>query len=300
MSTKISKMETRRNRKGIFFVSPYFLIYCVFGLVPILYTLYLSFTNWDGFSTPTFVGLDNYTRLLQDDLFFKSVGNTFIIWLCSIIPQLILALVLAIILNEKFIKGKNFFRATYYFPNIITPVTVGLLFALLFDWQTGTVNKILLDLHIIDDPVNWLKNPIWSRLIISFLMCWQYFGYNMLFFLAGLQGIPSSVYEAAQVDGANKFQTTIKVTLPLLKPVLVFVGLTSIIGGLQLFDQAMMMGTGPENSTLTMVMYLYNTAFKNFDYGYGSAIAYGIFVIILLATVITQILTKIMRRRSEG
>lgn len=288
MGSKINK-----SHYGYLFVSPFFLGFAVFGLAPILYTLYLSFTKWDGFSDPAFIGLKNYTRLLQDSFFYQSIFNTLVIWIISIVPQLVLALVLALILNEKFIRGKHFFRAVYYFPHIITPVTLGVMFSLMFDWQTGSVNKILMNIGLIDQPVNWFNSPWWSRTIVALVTCWQYFGFNMIVFIAGLQSIPEEVYEAAEVDGATRLQSTMKITLPMLRPVFLFTFITSVIGGLQIFDSALMIGNGPDNATRTMVMYLYETAFKNFDYSYGATIAYGIFIVVMFFTLITAKASKL-------
>lgn len=291
-------MNSKLNKYyfGYIFVAPFFISFAVFGLVPILYTLYLSFTNWDAFNDPAYTGFGNYTRLLHDTAFYQSIGNTLIIWIFSIVPQLIIAITLAIILNEKFIRGKHFFRAIYYFPNIITPVTLGVLFSLIFDWQTGSINKLLTTIGLVEDPINWFNNPWWSRLIVAAVICWQNFGFNMIVFIAGLQSIPDEVYEASQVDGANGWQKTWYVTIPLLRPVFIFTLITSVIGGLQLFDSPYMIGNGPNNTTRTMIMYLYETAFKNFNFGYGAAIAYGVFVIVMCFTAVTVWLT---RRREQ-
>ncbi|MBO7748103.1 sugar ABC transporter permease [Paenibacillus sp. MWE-103] len=282
MGSKVNK-----SYYGYFFVAPFFIGFAVFGLAPILYTLYLSFMKWDGFTDPVYVGFANYTRLLHDTFFYQTIWNTLIIWVLSNTPQLILALLLALILNEKFIRGKHFFRAVYFFPHIITPVTLGVIFSLMFDWQTGSINKLLMDLGIVHDPINWFNSPWWSRLIASAVICWQYFGFNMIVFIAGLQGIPNEVYEAAEIDGASKTQTALYITLPLLRPVFLFIFITSVIGGLQLFDAPLMLGDGPDNTARTMVMYLYETAFKNFDYSYGAAVAYGIFFVVMIFTAIT-------------
>lgn len=282
-------MNAKVNKSifGYLFISPFFIGYAVVGLVPILYTFYLSFTKWDGFSDPVYVGLANYERLIHDSFFYQTIGNTLIIWVFSIVPQLILALFLALVLNEKFIRGKHFFRAVYFFPHLITPVTLGVLFSLMFDWQTGSINKILMEIGILDDPYNWFNNPWWARGIAAAVICWQYFGFNMIIFVAGLQSIPGEVYEAAAVDGASKKQIAWKITLPLLWPVFLFVFITSVIGGLQLFDAPLMLGDGPGNTARTMIMYLYQTAFKAFDYSYGATIAYGVFAVIMFFTAIT-------------
>ncbi|MGO4273096.1 carbohydrate ABC transporter permease [Paenibacillus sp. TAF58] len=287
----ISKIN--KSNYGYLFVAPFFIGFGIFGLIPILYTFYLSFTKWDGFTDPVYVGLANYSRLLHDTYFYQTIGNTLIIWVMSIVPQLIIALVLAIILNEKFIRGKHFFRAVYYFPHIITPITLGVMFSLMFDWQTGSVNKALMDLGIVSEPVNWFSSPWWSRMIVSGIICWQYFGFNLIVFIAGLQSISEEVYEAAKMDGANKWKSTLHITLPMLRPVFLFTFITSVIGGLQLFDAPLILGDGPNNTTRTMVMYLYQTAFRNFDYSYGATVAYGIFVVIMILTAITAKASKL-------
>jgi ABC-type sugar transport systems, permease components len=285
--------KVNKSYYGYFFIAPFFIGFAVFGLAPILYTFYLSLTKWDGFSDPVYVGWANYARVLQDSFFYQSIGNTLIIWVISIIPQLTLALVLAIILNEKFIRGKHFFRAVYYFPHIVSSITLGVMFSLMFDWQTGSVNKLLLSLGIVSEPVHWFNSPMWSRIIVGLVTCWQYFGFNLIVFIAGLQAIPNEVYEAAEVDGATKMQTVLGITLPMLRPVFLFTLITSVIGGLQLFESALMIGNGPGNSTRTMVMYLYETAFRNFDYSYGAAIAYAIFIVVIFFTLVTARASKL-------
>lgn len=288
MNSKINK-----SNYGYLFVAPFFIGFGIFGLIPILYTFYLSFTKWDGFTDPIFIGVANYTRLLHDTYFYQTIGNTLIIWLMSIVPQLTIALILAIILNEKFIRGKHFYRAVYYFPHIITPITLGVMFSLMFDWQTGSVNKVLMDLGLVDQPVNWFSSPWWSRTIVAGVISWQYFGFNLIVFIAGLQSISDDVYEAAKMDGASKWKSTLYITLPMLRPVFLFTFITSVIGGLQLFDAPLMLGDGPNNTTRTMVMYLYQTAFKNFDYSYGATVAYGIFIVVMILTAITAKASKL-------
>lgn len=299
--SEMMKINTKINKSyyGYLFVSPFFISFAIFGLTPILNSLYLSFTKWKGFADPVLIGWVNYERLITDSLFYKTIGNTLIIWIISIIPQLTVALTLAIILNEKFIKGRHFFRAVFYFPNIVTPVILGLMFALLFDWQTGAVNKMLLAVGLVSEPVHWLNSPTYSRIIVGLVTSYQYFGFNMLIFIAGLQSITQDIYEAAEMDGAKKLQVVFRITLPLLRPVLLFTFITSVIGGLQLFDAPLMIGSGPGNSTMTMVMYLFEVAFKNFDYSYAAAIAFGIFVIIMFFTMISLLATKLKNRGAQ-
>ncbi len=291
------KSKIDKNPYGYYFIAPFFISFIVFGLGPILYSFYLSFTDWEGFYEPTFIGLANYERLLHDTLFFKSILNTLIIWIFSIVPQLTIALTLALILHEKFIRGRHLFHAIYYFPNIITPITLGVMFALIFDWQTGSINQFLLKVGLIDEPFYWMNNVWTSRAIVALTIMFQNFGFNMLVFLAGLQAIPKDLYEAAEIDGASRFQTAIKITIPLIRPVLIFTLITSVIGGLQIFDAPLMLGSGPDNSTVTMIMNLYNAAFVRYEYGYGATIAYGAFVVIAIATVITFLIPGVRKKK---
>ncbi|MDQ0226122.1 carbohydrate ABC transporter permease [Metabacillus niabensis] len=290
----------RKDHYGYLFIAPFFIIFLIFGLYPILYSLYLSFTNWDGFGNPTLIGLENYQRLFGDFFFYKSLGNTLLIWGVSVIPQLTVSLVLAVILHEKFVKGKSLFRAVFFFPNIVTAASLGLLVALIFSWQTGSFNQLLMSLGFIQDPINWADKPMFMRILVSSILFWQYFGYSMIIYIAGLQGISRDLLEAAEIDGASKTKVFFHITLPLLKPIILFQIVTSIIGGMQIFDQPYTLtnGTGnPDNATLTSVMYLYETAFTRYQYGYGSAIAFGLFLVIVIFSILSFTL---MNRRTKG
>lgn len=290
----------RKDHYGYLFIAPFFIIFLIFGLYPILYSLYLSFTNWDGFGNPTLIGLENYQRLFGDFFFYKSLGNTLLIWGVSVIPQLTVSLILAVILHEKFVKGKSLFRAVFFFPNIVTAASLGLLVALIFSWQTGSFNQLLMSLGFIQDPINWADKPMFMRILVSSILFWQYFGYSMIIYIAGLQGISRDLLEAAEIDGASKMKVFFHITLPLLKPIILFQIVTSIIGGMQIFDQPYTLtnGTGnPDNATLTSVMYLYETAFTRYQYGYGSAIAFGLFLVIVIFSILSFTL---MNRRTKG
>ncbi|HEX7065434.1 MAG TPA: sugar ABC transporter permease [Bacillales bacterium] len=290
----------KKSYYGYFFVAPYFIIFLIFSLYPILNSFVLSLSHWDGLGESVYVGFDNYARLLSNPYFYQSILNTFIIWIISIVPELIIALVLAMILNEKFIKGRHLFQAVFYFPNIVTPITIGVLASLLFDWQTGSVNKFLMGLGIIDDPVNWFAHPFIAQVIVATVMCWQWFGFNMLIYMAGLQSIPRTLYDAAEIDGANKFQVATKIVIPLLKPVVMFTVITSIIGGMQIFEVPLVTGTGSGDSTQTMMVYLYEAAFKRFQYGYASSVSYGIFIIILALSFISFKFSKKRQKAPTG
>ncbi|MCJ8009354.1 carbohydrate ABC transporter permease [Lederbergia wuyishanensis] len=285
----------KKDNYGYLFIAPFFIIFCIFGLYPILYSLYLSFTNWDGLNDPAFVGFANYLRAFTDPVFFKSLFNTFFIWIISVIPQLTVSLVLAVILTEKYLKGKEFFRAVYFFPNIVTAASLGLLVSLMFDWKTGSVNQMLLSLGIFDDPYDWKNNPFIMRLIVSTILFFQYFGYSMLIYIAGLQGISHEYSEAAQIDGASKVQVFFKITIPLLRPIILFQVITSLIGGVQIFDQPYMLTQGsgaPDNSTLTSIMYLYRTAFEQNNFGYGATLAFCLFFVIGTLSIISFLVSN--------
>lgn len=245
--------------------------------------------QWDGFGAQQFVGLANYKRLIHDPMFIKSIGNTIFMALLSMIPQMVFGLVLAFLLNQRRLRGSNFFKTVFYFPNLVTAVSLGVLFSLLFNWKAGSVNQVLQSLHIIEDPINWKGSAILSQLIVALVLFWQYFGYYTIIFTAGIRGIPYELFEAAEVDGATKTQTFFKIVLPLMRPIMTFAFVTSIIGGLQIFDLPYTFGGatgGTKASLLTMVMYMYNIAFTNMDYGYGAAISYGLFVIIMIFSII--------------
>ncbi|PTM60070.1 carbohydrate ABC transporter permease [Desmospora activa] len=290
----------RKDNYGYLFIAPFFITFLVFGLYPILYSLYLSFTDWDGFGNPTIIGFENYQRLVGDFFFYKSLFNTLAIWIVSVIPQLTVSLVLAVILHEKFVKGKSFFRAVFFFPNIVTAASLGLLVALIFSWQTGSFNQFLMGLGIIDDPIHWTDKPNFMRGLVSSILFWQYFGYSMIIYIAGLQGISRDLLEAAEMDGASKVRVFFSITLPLLKPIILFQVITSIIGGMQIFDQPYTLTNGsgqPDNATLTSVMYLYDTAFTRYQYGYGSAIAFGLFLVIVVFSILSF---KMMNIRTKN
>jgi multiple sugar transport system permease protein len=285
----------RKDNYGYLFIAPFLIIFLMFHIYPILYSFYLSLTDWDGISAPHFIGIDNYTRALTDSVFYQSLSNTFLIWIPSVIPQLTVSLVLAVILNEKFLKGKDVFRAVFFFPNIVTAASVGLLVSLMFDWQSGSVNHMLVNFGIIQDPIDWKNDPIFMRFLLSSILFFQYFGYSMLLYIAGLQGISSDYSEAAQIDGASKPQVFFMITIPLLKPIIIFQIITSLIGGVQIFDQPFTLTNGvggPDNATLTSVMYLYITAFKQSKYGFGAAIAFCLFVVIVVLSIISFRLTN--------
>lgn len=288
------------------FIAPFFIIYILFSLFPILYSLYISFTNWSGTGATAFVGLENYRYLwTEDPYFWNTIKNTFILML-SCVPLLVVGgMLMGSLLYSKLVRGKRLFQCLNFLPYLTTPVAIGLIFAMLFDWQTGIVNRILESLGLMSTSFDWLGTPWSARMIVIVMIVWRYLGYNMMFFLSGLSGISNEIYEAAEIDGASSVTTFFKITMPLLKNVVVFVVLTSIIGGLQLFDEPKLLLNGwatataeiggPGRCCFTAVWYLYDTAFgTNMRQGLGAAISYSLVLIIAIFSFISY---KVSNRR---
>ena len=284
----------RRQKWAYLFILPFFASFLTFGIYPIFYTFYISFHDYNPLTLQmTFVGLDNYDRLIHSAYFFDSILNTIVIWLFSIIPQLTIAIILSLILNERWVKSKSLLRSVYYFPNLITPVTIGMLFNMLFGYPGGMVNNLMTSIGLFPQAVDFANTPILAKMVGGIAICWQNFGYNIIFITAGLHSISSDVYEAAEVDGANAWQRTRSITLPLLKPIMLYIMITSIIGGLQIFDiPKMLFKDGLGNATRTMVLYMYEAAFENWQFGFGAACAYGIAVVIGFFSLISILVTN--------
>ncbi|ACQ78818.1 binding-protein-dependent transport systems inner membrane component [Beutenbergia cavernae DSM 12333] len=275
-------------------VSPFYLLFLVFGLFPIGYSVFLSFQDWDGIGPMRFVGLAQYQFLLSDPRFWNAVGNTFVIWLISTIPMLFLALVLAFLLHQN-IRFKGFLRVAYFLPNVTSMVAMAIVFGSIFSDSFGIVNSALAGLGI--DQVPWLSSNWGIKVTIAVMVIWRFTGYNAIIYLAGLQAIPTDLYDAAKVDGANGWRIFRSVTVPMLRPVILFTVITSTIGGLSLFTepQVLLGDTGGVGEAgMTIVLYQYNQAFTKFDFGYGSAIAWALFVI---AAVFAIINWRLIRER---
>lgn len=272
-------------------ISPFFILFAIFGLFPIGFALYLAFHSWNGIGEMTWVGWDQFRYLLQDEMFRKSVVVTFQIWFISTIPMLILALILAFLLNQG-IRGRTLYRIGYFLPNVTSLVAIGLVFASIFGNQYGFLNSALQ--WIGADRIEWLNEPWGIKFAIATMVIWRWTGYNAIIYLAGLQSIPEDLYEAARLDGASLRHQFIDITVPLLRPVILFTIITSTIGGLQLFTEPQILvgnGGGTNQEGLTMVLYLYQQAFQQNQFGYGAAIGWGLFVIIVIFSLINWKLT---------
>jgi len=274
-----SSLITPKNAPYVF-VFPAIFFFLLFTAYPIVKSFILSFQKTEG-GTNSFAGLENYIRLFQDSLFYQSLTNTLIILVIQVPIMIFLALVLANLMNSALLKMKGFFRVSFFSPAVTSLVSASVIFLLLLNPDYGIINFLLSYLGI--DPVGWLNNSFWAKVSIVMVMVWRWTGYNMIILLAGLQNISGDLYEAARIDGAGVIRQFFSITIPQLRPVILFTTITSTIGTLQLFDEPYnLTGGGPVNSTTTITMYLYENAFQYFDFEYASAIAYVVVVVIAI------------------
>ena len=295
MKSKLKKKDY--NRAGYLFVLPFVVVFLIFSVYPVLRTLYLSFMNYKGYGEATWAGISNYTRVLTDKFFWQALWNTVRIWGVNIIVQLGLAFLLTIVFSDmKYkVKGLGVFRVIYYLPNLIACTSVAFLFKTLLDWRYGSVNQIISTIYrffgATYTPVDWLGSSGSAGYVIAIIGAWMWFGNSFIMLMAGVQGIPSDYFEAAGIDGAGRWTIFRKITLPLIRPILLYVSITSLIGGLQLFDLPFLMSeksSAAYGSLQTVVMYMYKFGFETgtTQVGYASAIAYVLFLIILTCSVI--------------
>jgi ABC-type sugar transport system permease subunit len=271
----------RKNWAAYFFISPFFILYSVFGLFGLLYSLYISFHHWDGLTPMKFRGFGNYSELLADEIFWESIRNTLVLLVFDFPFKVGLPLLLAVALNSKLIRGRGLFRTAFYVPEVTSAVVVAVIFRYLFDRDTGIVNYALNWFGV--ENISWLQDPFWAKVSFVLLSGWWSQGYHMIIFLAALQTIPNDLLEAAMVDGANHFQSFMRITLPLLRPIIIFSAIITTIAGLQRFSEPFLLtGGGPGYSTYTIVYYLYQKTFVSYRLGYGAAMGYAIFIIIFV------------------
>jgi multiple sugar transport system permease protein len=301
-STRLDKFQ--RRYAPYIFISPFFLLFAVFGLFPIVFSLYLSLQVWNpvqGLGTMRYVGLENYVWLMDDPWFWRSIQNTLWIAVASGVPQHVLAIPLAFALSRGIRRFRHPLTAAYFLPFITSAVAVSLVFLTIFGTQFGILNQALIYLAnapwsawllggMADGlPVNWLGRAPNIKPAISILVIWQYFGFNVVLYAAGLATIPKDYYEAAEIDGADGRRSFFHITLPLLRPMIFFAVSLTIIGNLQLFDQPFILtdGTGGSSQAgMTVVMYLYRTGFNWLEMGTAAAIAW---LLVLLIGVLTLI-----------
>lgn len=284
-------MEERYKKYGYFFVSPFFLVFSIFAVYPILFTAYISLTRYKGYGPKTFVGLENYKLLFVDPNVVQSFFNTIKIWGVNFVFQIFLAFLLVMIFSDikyKF-KGLGVFRILFYLPNLIAATTVSLIFVKLLDRDYGVVNQVLFSINWIDASIGWLTKPMLAQLSVSSIQTWMWFGNSFILFMASVQAVNKSIYEAAAIDGAGRLEILRNITIPSIKPILMYVAITGLIGGLQLFEIPFLITDGkgfPEGSLNTMIVYIYNMAFVYKNYGYAAAMSFALFFFILAATAI--------------
>ncbi len=275
---------------GYLFLTPNIFGFVIFTVFPVIGSLLISFSDWNLINRPSGVGFANYRQLFHDSVYWHTMSNTVYYSFFSVLINIILALALAMLLNKK-IRGINLFRAAYFLPVIYSSVAVALIWQWLFDYQMGLFNQILHRFNL--GPFPWINSPEWALPCVILVAVWKGVGYNMVIYLAALQGVPRELYEVAKIDGANAWKTFWNVTCPMISPTTFFVTVTSIINSFQVFDlTTVLTNGGPADATNTLVMLIYQNAFQFFRMGYASAIAYTLFGIVLIFTILQTVLAK--------
>ena len=281
-----------QHRHFYLFISPFFILFAVFGLYPLLFSFYLSFAQWDGLTELTWVGFANFDNMLHDEIFFTSLWNTLVIGLMYLPPMFIGAFVFALILNTSWLKLRGLFRAAFFLPVVTPMVVVAIVFTLLYGQEAGLIN------YLIDraatafpalglKPIPWLTSESWAKPAVAVLLVWRWTGYNMVLMLAGLQGISEEYYEAATIEGAGPFQRMWYITLPLMRPIFVFCAIMSLIGTVYMFDEVFVLTQGgPGTSSTNFGLYLFNVSFTDFKFGYASSMAYTVAFFVFITSLV--------------
>lgn len=287
----------RRKSAPYLLILPYFLAFLAFNIFPVVFSFFISFTNWNGISaTKEFVGIANYIRALtKDSFFFLSLKNTILLTIMIIPGQIFMGLIMACFLKDFFKKTRGAFQLINFLPYLTTTVALAIIFQLMFDWKNGIVNSLLSQMGI--EPVYWLGKAGPTRVVVVLMEIWRNYGYAMIMFMAGLSTIPDDLYDAAKIDGANWFQRFFRITVPMLRPIFAFTVTTGMIGVLNLFDGPQLLFSGmnqpmggPGRAVFTIMIRFYEASFLNFEFGYGSAIAYLFFIFV---SIISALLVKV-------
>lgn len=286
---KRKSLMTRKNAPYLF-LTPMIILFSVFMIYPVIKSLILSFQDFtDG--QYIFCGIQNYVTMFKDPIFWKSLKNTFIYLAVQVPVMVVLSLVLGVMVEQAFLKFRSGFRMSIFLPSVTALVAYAIVFKLLFNTDFGLVNHALRAIGF--TGVDWL-NTVWgARMAIIIGITWRWTGYNTIIMIAGLKNIPLELYESADIDGANAFQKFFYITIPMVKSIILFVSITSTIGTLQLFDESFILtGGGPDNATITIGHYLYNTGFSYYKFGYAAAISYALVVIIGILSIIQFRMSK--------
>jgi cellobiose transport system permease protein len=306
-STRPPVVSRRRERESLgervapyAYIAPFFVIFGVFGLFPLLFTFYVALFDWNPVAQHTFVGLDNFSRLFDDPRFWNALRNTISIWVLSTVPQLLIALGLAHLLNHARLRSATLFRMSMLVPYITSVAATTVVFAQLFDRDYGLLNWVLHLLGI--GPVDFVQSTWGSQAMIATMVIWRWTGYTTLLYLASLQAISRDIYEAASVDGAGNWKQFRYITIPSLRPVIVFTIVTSTIGGLQIFTEPLLVSRsapltcGPVRQCQTLTLFLFEQGFGQFKFGYGAAIGVTLFVLVVAFALLNFLLSTRIRR----
>ncbi|HCT77048.1 MAG TPA: ABC transporter permease [Micromonosporaceae bacterium] len=281
------------------YVAPFFVLFAAVGVFPLVYTAWVSLHDWSLLEeTPTWIGVTNYTDLFKDSYFWNALLNTLQILVLSTVPQLLMALGLAHVLNQR-LRGQIFWRMSALLPNITSVVAVAIIFGQLFGRDYGLINW-LLGLFGAGE-IDWRAGEASSQIAISVMIIWRWTGYNALIYLAAMQAVPKDLYDAASLDGATSFQQLRKITIPAIRPTVIFTVIVSTIGGMQVLAEPLLFGGGgltggSDRQFQTVALYLYEVGFNRFDFGYASAAAWVMFVIIVVAAFVNYLFTSRLRR----
>jgi cellobiose transport system permease protein len=276
------------------FTAPFFVMFLIFGLAPIIYSIYIAFFNWDALGTQEFIGLANFSELFVDSRFWNALINTLDIWLLSTIPMLIMSIGLAAVLHNPALRGSTFFRTILLVPNITSVLAIAIVFGQLFGRDFGMVNIVIGAFGF--DHIDFVQGTTSSHVAIASMIVWRWTGYNALIFLAAMLAIPNELYESASLDGAGKFKQFIYVTLPSLRNTITFVLIVGTIGGLQVFAEPLILGGsfngGDSGQFSTLTLFLFEQAFVAYKWGYAASIGIMITVIVAFVSIINFFITR--------
>ncbi|WP_298590446.1 carbohydrate ABC transporter permease [uncultured Kocuria sp.] len=291
-SQRLSKWDVKLS--PYLYISPFFVLFALTGLFPLLYTAWVSLHDWDFIGGQgTFTGLENYQFVLAQPFFWNALGNTFSIFVLSSVPQVVLALTIAAALDAN-LRARTFWRMGVLVPFVVAPVAVGLIFNNLYADQFGLVNELLKSVGL--DPVRWHSDTLASHFAIATMVNFRWTGYNALIFLAAMQAIPRDLYEAATIDGAGRLRQFLSITVPMLRPTIIFVVITATIGGLQIFDEARVFDQyglgGADRQWQTLTMYIWELGWGQRNFGRASAVAWLLFLLIVLISLANFLITR--------
>lgn len=283
----------KKYRAPYLFILPFFILFFVFQLIPTIWTVYISFTEWKGIGDPQPCGISNYRKMVVDSMFWESLGNTVIYWIAGLVLIMGLSVLIATLLNSPLVKGRAFFRTAAFLPNICAAIAMGLIFRMLFEENVGLVNEILVSLGAARVP--WLTSTEFSKIPVVFLTAWRYTPWFTMIVLSGLLNISQDYYEAATVDGANAVQKFVYITLPSLGNILFFCSITVTVDMWKMFNESYIL-PGPGTSNTSLFQYMYQSGFNVFNMGYASAI--GV-ILIMILTVLSAVQFAAKRRQGE-